>query len=170
MYYITYRFGLHNIISSGFITDDEASDSDSLDSSDSGGARRMKKRRPIASPTDYKLKKDTAEDFFDIDELAEESPNEKIAIKDDYDIEDAIPAAKVSADFSKDSKIKIEKNDDKDLMPPPPLDAAPSIKQDESSTTDGNDSSDGNESRKSEKKLDTPLGLCIYLIPFMTDS
>ncbi|XP_070491239.1 transcription initiation factor TFIID subunit 1 [Chironomus tepperi] len=150
------KFGLHNIISSGFITDDEASDSDSFDSSDSGGARRMKKRRPIASPTDYNQKKETAEDFFDIDELAEEGP-EKIESKDDYDIEDAIPAAKVSADFAKDSKIKIEKNDDKDLMPPPPLDAAPSVKLDESSTTDGNDSSDGNESRKSEKKLDTPL-------------
>lgn len=135
-----FRFGLYNLIGSGFISDDEASDSDS-DSSDSGGRAAYRRRRVVSSPTDYKNKDDTAEDFFDINELADEAPAETKDPTDDYDdIEEAIPAAKVSADGSDKNDVSShsEKNGeataDKELMPPPPQNAAPSIKQDETDT------------------------------------
>lgn len=123
------------MIGTGFISDDEASDSDS-DSSDSGG-RAFRRRRVVHSPTDYKNKDDSAEDFFDITELADEAPVEVKDPKDDYDdIEAAIPAAKVSVDGASKSEDNghSDKNgdhDDKELMPPPPQNAAPSVKLDE---------------------------------------
>jgi hypothetical protein len=90
-----FRFGVDNI--SGFISDDEASDSDS-DSSDSGG-RAIRRKRGQYSPTDYKNKDDTAEDFFDITELADEAAAGSKQPADDYDdIEEAIPAVKVTAE------------------------------------------------------------------------
>lgn len=137
--YRNFRFGLYNLIGSGFISDDEASDSNS-DSSDSGG-RAYRRRRGVSSPTDYKNKDDTAEDFFDINELADEAPAEIKDSRDDYDdIEEVIPAAKVSADGAdqSESSSHSEKNGestvDKELMPPPPQNSAPSIKQDETDT------------------------------------
>ncbi|CRK95113.1 CLUMA_CG008591, isoform A [Clunio marinus] len=149
------KFGLYNLIGSGFISDDEASDSDT-DSSDSG-RRAFRRRRVVASPTDYKNKDDTAEDFFDINELADEQPIEESDPKEDYDIEAEIPAVKVSIDGAEKSSEEshAEKNgettDDKQLMPPPPQNAAPSIKQDE--TTEPTAA----EAKKADKKLDTPL-------------
>lgn len=131
--------GLNNFIGSGFISDDEASDSDS-DSSDSDRRAYRRKKRIDMSPTDYKNKEDSAEDYFDINELADEAPAEDINARDDYDddIEKAIPAVKVSADGNdekSDPSNHSDKNgdptNDKDLMPPPPQNAAPSIKQDE---------------------------------------
>lgn len=88
----------------------------------------------MSSPTDYKNKDDLAEDYFDINELADEAPSATNDPRDDYDdIEAAIPAAKVSADG--DEKVHSDKNgettDDKDLMPPPPQNAAPSVKVEE---------------------------------------
>lgn len=82
----------------------------------------------------------TPEDYFDINELADEPPAEEKDPNDDYDdIEAAIPAAKVCADGTANS-IHSEKNGDttkdKDLMPPPPQNAAPSIKQDETDSTE----------------------------------
>lgn len=77
-----------------------------------------RRKRRISSPTDYKNKIDDAEDFFDINELADES-------KEDYDdLEAAIPVSKVSFDGSdKNESISDHKNgddsDDKQLMPPP---------------------------------------------------
>lgn len=129
------------MIGSGFISDDEASDSDS-DSSDSA-RRAYRRRRVVSSPTDYKNKDDTAEDFFDITELADEAPAElKSNPADDYDdIEEAIPAAKVGVDGAEkdDTSGNIDKSGekpaDKELMPPPPQNAAPSIKQDETDTS-----------------------------------
>lgn len=58
--------------------------------------------------------------------------------KDDYDdIEEAIPAAKLSVENNSTHKDKNGvATDDKDLMPPPPQNAAPSIKQDESDTAE----------------------------------
>lgn len=127
------------MIGSGFISDDEASDSDS-DSSDSGG-RAYRRRKVVFSPTDYENKDVSAEDFFDINELADEAPAEIKDSREDYDdIEEAIPAAKVSAGGTDKNETSIitEKNGeasaDKDLMPPPPQNAAPSIKQDETET------------------------------------
>lgn len=121
-----FRLGLNNFIGSGFISDDEASDSDS-DSSGSEQRSYRRKRRVDFSPTDYKNKEDSAEDYFDINELADESADDDT--KDDYDdIEKAIPAVKVSADSDKNG----EATDDKDLMPPPPQNAAPSAKQEDS--------------------------------------
>lgn len=69
--------------------------------------------------------------------------------KDDYDdIEEAIPAAKVSADNT-DGSSHGDKNgdatDDKELMPPPPQNAAPSIKQEDPDASTSADS-------KSKKK------------------
>lgn len=131
--------GLNNFIGSGFISDDEASDSDS-DSSDSDRRAYRRKRRVNASPTDYKNKDDSAEDFFDINELADEAPAEDLDEKDDYDdIEKAIPAVKVGTEGKSDSNDHSDKNgdatNDKNLMPPPPQNAAPSIKQDDSDAT-----------------------------------
>lgn len=134
--------GLNNFIGSGFISDDEASDSDS-DSSDSDRRAYRRKKRVNMSPTDYKNKEDSAEDYFDINELADEAPAEDSDSKDDYDdIEKAIPAAKVSVDGTdgkSDASNHSDKNgdpaNDKDLMPPPPQNAAPSIKQDDSDAT-----------------------------------
>lgn len=95
----------------------------------------------MSSPTDYKNKDDTAEDFFDITELADEAPAEAEDPRNDYDdIEAAIPAAKVSVDGTDatDGSSHAEKNgetaDDKHLMPPPPQNAAPSVKQDDPET------------------------------------
>lgn len=131
------------MIGTGFISDDEASDSDS-DSSDSGDRRRFRRKRVVHSPTDYKNKEDSAEDYFDITELADEAPAEVKDSREDYDdIEEAIPAAKVTADGAEDSSHtgkNGEATDDKELMPPPPQNAAPSIKQDDddkASTSDG---------------------------------
>jgi hypothetical protein len=128
--------GLNNFIGSGFISDDEASDSDS-DSSDSDRRAYRRKRRFNASPTDYKNKDDSAEDFFDINELADEAPAEDLDPKDDYDdIEKAIPAVKVSTEGKSDHSDKNgNATNDKNLMPPPPQNAAPSIKQDDSDAT-----------------------------------
>lgn len=78
----------------------------------------------------------TAEDFFDINELADEAPIELKDPKDDYDdIEEAIPAAKVSADGSHSDRNG-DTTDDKQLMPPPPQNAAPSMKQDETDSAE----------------------------------
>jgi transcription initiation factor TFIID subunit 1 len=157
-YSFFHRFGLYNLIGTGFVSDDEASDSDS-DSSDSACERALKRRRIMSSPTNYKIKEDSAEDYFDITELADEPPAGSYDSKDDYDIEDAIPAAKVGADGSYESK---NPSDDKDLMPPPPLDAAPSVKQDDGASTSTETTPaavNGTCDKKSsaDKKL-TPLG------------
>lgn len=121
------RLGLNNFIGSGFISDDEASDSDS-DSSDSDRRAYRRKRRVNDSPTDYKNKEDSAEDYFDINELADEAPAEDMDPKDDYD---DVEPAKVSADATNHIDKNGESTNDKDLMPPPPQNSAPSIKQDD---------------------------------------
>lgn len=131
---IVFRLGVSNFLGSGFISDDEASNSDS-DSSDSDRRAYRRKKRVVYSPTDYKNKEDSAEDYFDINELADEQDS-----RDDYDdIEQAIPAVKVSADGT-DGTNHSEKNgestNDKDLMPPPPQNAAPSMKQDNGESDD----------------------------------
>lgn len=125
-----FRFGVCNLIGSGFISDDEASDSDS-DSSDSAG-RSFRRRKNVASPTDYKNKDESAEDFFYITELADESAARSSQPADDYDdIEEAIPAATVSAEGMSKTEHGEKNGDDKDLMPPPPQNAAPSVKVDD---------------------------------------
>lgn len=139
---------MYNLIGSGFISDDEASNSDS-DSSDFGD-RGYRRKRVVSSPTDYKNKEDSAEDYFDITELADEAPAEVNDPKDDYDdIEAAIPAAKVSAD-NIDGVSNGEKNgdatDDKELMPPPPQNSALSIKLDEAEASTSADSKSKNSS------------------------
>ena len=126
---------------SGFISDNEASESES-DSSDSDRRAYRRKKRVEYSPTDYKNKEDSAEDYFDINELADEAPAEEHDPRDDYDdIEQAIPAAKVSADGTDGKSDLNQRNgdasDDKNLMPPPPQNLAPSVKQEDS---DGSDS------------------------------
>lgn len=157
-FYFIFRFGLYNLIGSGFISDDEASDSDS-DSSNSR-ERSFKRKRVVSSPTDYKNKDDSAEDFFDITELADEAPAGTKSPTEDYDdIEAAIPAAKVTAtgEHQTDTSSHIDKNgeatDDKELMPPPPQNAAPSVKQDE---TEGMSAAEAK--KAADKKLETPLG------------
>jgi transcription initiation factor TFIID subunit 1 len=115
----------------------------------------MRRKKPVASPTDYRNKEDDAEDYFDINELADEPI---VDSKEDYDIEDAIPAAKLSADKIDDaSKIKSDSGnvtDDKELMPPPPLESAPSApKLEENAETSPTDSK-----KIFDKRLDTPLG------------
>ena len=81
-----------------------------------------------------------AEDYFDINELADEAPAEEKDPENDYDdIEEAIPAAKVNADgseISSHNERNGETTDDKQLMPPPPQNAAPSIKQDDTESAD----------------------------------
>lgn len=78
----------------------------------------------------------TSEDYFDITELADEAPIETKDAKDDYDdIEEAIPAAKVSVDGNHEEKNG-DPTDDKELMPPPPQNAAPSMKQEEVDTAE----------------------------------
>lgn len=141
------------MIGSGFVSDDEMSDSDS-DSSDSMSRKKRKKKKTSMSPTDYRNKEDSAQDYFDINELADEPPEIKTSKDDDYDdIEDAIPAAKVVAD------TKITKNgessDDKALMPPPSLESAPSVIKQEDTSADSSPVCDKN---KADKKLETPLG------------
>lgn len=165
---IIFRFGLHSLIGSGFVSDEELSDSDS-DSSDSMNDRIMKRKRNAASPTDYKNKEDSAEDYFDINELADEPPVQDLKFNkdDDYDdIEDAIPAAKVEVKDDKKAKNG-ERTDDKELMPPPSLDAAPSaIKQEDSSSDSSQPTSSSPTSTESKRMLDkmndrkreTPLG------------
>lgn len=123
-----YRFGLYNLIGTGFISENESNSNS--DSSDSDSNRMYKKKnRPDGNDaTDYKIKEDSAQDFFDITELADEVPLiESKDIKDDYDIENEIPAVKVNTDGSNSTQIvssSSEKNeestDDKELMPPPP--------------------------------------------------
>lgn len=89
---------------------------------------KKKNRSDGNDATDYKIKEDSAQDFFDITELADEAPLiDSKDIKDDYDIEDEIPAVKVNTDGSNSTQIvplSSEKNeestDDKELMPPPP--------------------------------------------------
>jgi hypothetical protein len=94
------RLELNNFIGSRFISNDEASDSDS-DSSDSDHRAYRRKRKLNASPTDYKNKEDSAEDYFGMNELADEAPTEDIDPKDDYDdIEEVIPAAKDASNHS----------------------------------------------------------------------
>lgn len=82
---------------------------------------------------DYEKKSDTAEDFSDITELAEDiqitMQPEKLTSKpgDDYDdIEAAIPASTVKIDLlqrndstKSDSNESKRTNNDKELMPPP---------------------------------------------------
>lgn len=104
----------------------------------------------MSSPTDYKNKEDSAEDYFDINELADEAPAEVNDPKDDYDdIEAAIPAAKVSVD-NIDGVSNGEKNgdatDDKELMPPPPQNSALSIKLDDAEASTSADSKSKNSS------------------------
>lgn len=129
----------------------------------------MKKKRNTASPTDYKNKESSAEDYFDINELADEPPTQELKFnkEDDYDdIEDAIPAAKVEIKDEKKSQNG-ERNDDKELMPPPPLDAAPSvIKQEDPSSDLAQSSSSPTAAAESKRMIDkmndrkreTPLG------------
>lgn len=124
------RLGLGKFVGEGFISNDEESSSES-DSSDSDNRDMFKTRkRRVSSPTDYKNKMDEAEDFFDINELADES-------KDDYDdLETAIPVSKVPIEVSEKHKNGADfKNgddsDDKQLMPPPPPHSGSSNKQDE---------------------------------------
>ena len=89
---------------------------------------KKKNRSDGNDATDYKIKEDSAQDFFDITELADEVPLiESKDIKDDYDIEDEIPAVKVNTDgsnstqkVSSSSEKNEESTDDKELMPPPP--------------------------------------------------
>lgn len=132
------------------------SDSDS-DSSDSMGAKLRRKRRPSMSPTDYRNKEDSAQDYFDINELADEPTEVKTSKNDDYDdIEDAIPAAKLSADGVGNKMRNGETSKDKELMPPPPLDAAPSVIKQEDTSGDPVPSTSCNKNQ--DKKLETPLG------------
>lgn len=149
------------MIGSGFVTDDEMSDSDS-DSSGSSGRKMRKKKRASMSPTDYKNKEDSAQDFFDINELADEPPEVQTSKDDDYDdIEDAIPAAKLSADSveKKNDTTNGETSDDAALMPPPPLEAAPSVlKQDDTPGDSPPALTTQKSCDKSDKKLETPLG------------
>ncbi|XP_055377436.1 transcription initiation factor TFIID subunit 1 [Condylostylus longicornis] len=112
-------------------------------------------------------KNENAIDYSDINELAEdfsspprESNNQ--SSNDDYDIEDEIPASKLSADIKNDGSLKDEKSDsdtdkkdDKELMPPPSLPL-------KTSTYEQTYKSDGETDIKTEKldapkKLDTPL-------------
>lgn len=122
------------------------------------------------SDDDYNKKADTAVDFSDIMELAEDLQTSMQAIKtdtgDDYDdVEESIPATKVTTDGgavvkdeTKSSGAESEKkdvNNDKELMPPPSIPLKTQTSTD-SSKTDGADAqqtADG----KHDKKLETPL-------------
>lgn len=111
------------------------------------------------------MKEEDAEDFYNINELADEPPTKSYDAKDDYDIEDAIPAVKVTADaiIKKSPKSELsegEFSDDKQLMPPPPLEAAPSVKLEDTATSveSPTPSCSSAVNGKNDKKLETPLG------------
>lgn len=124
------------------------------------------------SDEDYEKKDDSAVDFSDITELAEDLQTTMQATKvesgDDYDdVEDAIPATKVSVDnvasaketdkdkptaSSSDGETK-EADNDKELMPPPTLPLKSVNSNAESVKTEITETSES----KSEKKLETPL-------------
>jgi hypothetical protein len=82
-----------------------------LDSSDSDNREIYHRRkRRLSSPTDYKNKIESAVDFFDINEMAEESTNE---------LADKI-AVDTSGNPENGSDQKNGDESDKQLMPPPP--------------------------------------------------
>lgn len=123
------------------------------------------------SDEDYEKKSDTAIDFSEITELAEDLQTTMQAAKkengDDYDdVEEAIPATKVSADAAEtvknDSATDTNtngnnneskgKDNDKELMPPPSI----PLKTQTSTESNKSESSESAES-KADKKLETPL-------------
>lgn len=125
---------------------------------------------------DYTKKADEAIDYSDINELADDLPTSiqpsqslYMGSSDDYDIEDAIPVNKVSADSaddlfqnhlieSKDSSDgDLSTNDDKQLMPPPSLPIKPVNHDQIKSGSDSGMDSDGKDHENSDKKLITPL-------------
>lgn len=159
-----FRFGLGTILSE-VISDTETdnnnhnkkSRSNSDDSTDSEDEKMFERKMSAASPTDYTQKDSSAVDFSDINELAEDLPSENedilskdLSLSDEYDIEDEIPASKLTTDAtSSENENTNTKIDEKKLMPPPLTIPGVGQKLDNS-----NDILD----RKPEKKLDTPLG------------
>ena len=115
------------------------------------------------SDDDIDRKSDTAVDFSDINELAEDlqflmqAENPPASTGDDYDdIEDAIPVNKVQAEGvvksenASDGETKFSDND-KELMPPPS--SAPLKSQNSHDSIKSESDSDD----KSDKRLETPL-------------
>lgn len=123
------------------------------------------------SDDDYEKKADSAVDFSDITELAEDLQTSMQAVKtetgDDYDdVEESIPASKVSADSGAVIKgemkspttdaEKKEENNDKELMPPPSVPLKTQTSTD-STKGDATDAQLAAEAARLEKKLETPL-------------
>lgn len=171
------RLGLNSLLSEVISL---PSDKDSRRSSredDSGDEFRRQDSEDDTNDEDFTTKADTAIDYSDINELAEDLPvaieptENKSQPGDDYDIEDAIPANKVTVDGVSAEAVKTEDGkasengtsasnssmsaDDKTLMPPPSLpqksgsgegdqEVKPEVKEEKTDAT-------------TEKKLDTPL-------------
>lgn len=146
-----FRFGLGSILSE-VISDNEvetkkdrsnSDDSSSMDDSDEDQKFYRKKKTTVHDTTDYNIKEDSAEDYFDINELAEDLPTSilppepsKIEDADDYDIEETIPAAKVTAQKNGDEESIDTESKDHNLMPPPL--SRPTTSEDNSSESQSN--------------------------------
>ena len=99
-----------------------------MDDSDEDQKFYRKKKSTVTDATDYNIKEDSAEDYFDINELADDLPTSIIPSEpskteeaEDYDIEETIPAAKVSIQKNGENADGVEEveSKDQDLMPPP---------------------------------------------------
>ncbi|XP_055699483.1 transcription initiation factor TFIID subunit 1 isoform X1 [Phlebotomus papatasi] len=171
------RLGLNSLLSEVISL---PSDKDSRRSSredDSGDEFRRQDSEDDTNDEDFTTKADTAVDYSDINELAEDLPvaieptENKSQPEDDYDIEDAIPANKVTVDGVSAEAVKTEdgrasengtsansssiSTDDKTLMPPPslPQKSAPGEGDQEVKAEVKEEKTDAT----TEKKLDTPL-------------
>ncbi|XP_059612108.1 transcription initiation factor TFIID subunit 1 isoform X2 [Phlebotomus argentipes] len=172
------RLGLNALLSEVISLPSDKSSRRSSGDDDSGDEFRRQESEDDTTEEDFTTKADTAIDYSDINELAEDLPvtiepseAEKDNPEDDYDIEDAIPVNKVAVESgSSDAAVKIDddkpvengnsgsasvSSDDKALMPPP---SAPQ------KTASGEGELEAKVEVKEEKvdlsgdkKLDTPL-------------